>query len=48
MPALSQKRLFQLASLAALSGWSVLILLPTWSQGPRLVLGVAVDRKSVV
>jgi hypothetical protein len=42
MPALSQKRLFQLASLAALSGWSVLILLPTWSQGPRLVLGVAV------
>lgn len=42
MPALSQKRLFQLASLAALGGWSVLILLPTWSQGPRLVLGVAV------
>lgn len=42
MPALSQKRLFQLASFAALSGWSVLILLPTWSQGPRLVLGVAV------
>ncbi|PYC28436.1 DUF4281 domain-containing protein [Aquipseudomonas alcaligenes] len=42
MPALSQKRLFQLASLAALGGWSVLILLPTWSHGPRLVLGVAV------
>ena len=42
MSALSQKRLFQLASLAALGGWSVLILLPTWSQGPRLVLGVAV------
>lgn len=42
MPALSQKRLFQLASLAALGGWGVLILLPTWSQGPRLVLGVAV------
>ena len=42
MPALSQKRLFQLASLAALGGWSVLILLPTWIQGPRLVLGVAV------
>ena len=42
MPALSQKRLFQLASLAALGGWSVLILLPTWSQGPRLVLGVSV------
>jgi heme A synthase len=42
MPELSQKRLFQLASLAALGGWSVLILLPTWSQGPRLVLGVAV------
>lgn len=42
MPALSQKRLFQLASLAALGGWSVLILLPTWSQGPRLVLVVAV------
>lgn len=42
MPALSQKRLFQLASFTALGGWSVLILLPTWSQGPRLVLGVAV------
>lgn len=42
MPTLSQKRLFQLASLAALGGWSVLILLPTWSQGPRLVLGVSV------
>ncbi|SIQ18181.1 abscisic acid-deficient protein Aba4 family protein [Aquipseudomonas alcaligenes] len=42
MPALSQKHLFQLASLAALGGWGVLILLPTWSQGPRLVLGVAV------
>lgn len=42
MPALSQKHLFQLASLAALGGWSVLILLPTWSQGSRLVLGVAV------
>ena len=42
MPALSQTRLFQLASLAALGGWSVLILLPIWSQGPRLVLGVAV------
>ena len=42
MSALSQKRLFQLASLAALGGWSVLILLPTWSHGPRLVLGVAV------
>ena len=42
MPTLSQKRLFQLASLAALGGWSVHILLPTWSQGPRLVLGVAV------
>ncbi len=42
MSALSQKRLFQLASLAALGGWSVLILLPTWSQGPRLVLGVSV------
>lgn len=42
MPTLSQKRLFQLASLAALGGWSVLILLPTWSHGPRLVLGVAV------
>ena len=42
MPTLSQKRLFQLASLAALGGWGVLILLPTWSQGPRLVLGVSV------
>ena len=42
MPALSQKRLFQLASLVALGGWSVLIQLPTWSHGPRLVLGVAV------
>lgn len=42
MPALSQKHLFQLASFAALGGWSVLILLPTWSQSPRLVLGVAV------
>lgn len=42
MPALSQKHLFQLASFAALGGWGVLILLPTWSQGPRLVLGVAV------
>ncbi len=25
-----------------MGGWSVLILLPTWSQGSRLVLGVAV------
>ena len=42
MPAPSQKRLFQLSSLVALGGWGVLILLPSWALGPRVVLGVAV------
>ena len=42
MPGLSQKRLFQLSSLVALAGWSILVLLPGWVDGPRVVLGVAV------
>lgn len=42
MLAPSQKRLFQLSSLVALGGWGVLIALPGWAQGPRVVLGVAV------
>ena len=42
MPGLSQKRLFQLSSLVALAGWSILVLLPGWADGPRVVLGVAV------
>lgn len=41
MSAPSQKRLFQLSSLVALGGWGVLILLPGWALGPRVVLGVA-------
>lgn len=42
MPALSQKRLFQLSSLVALGGWSILLVLPGWAMGPKVVLGVAV------
>ena len=42
MSALSQKCLFQLSSLVALGGWSILVLLPGWAMGPKVVLGVAV------
>ncbi len=42
MLAPSQKRLFQLSSLVAMGGWAVLILLPGWALGPRVVLAVAI------
>src|SRR3989338_1480341 len=48
MLAPSQKRLFQLSSLVALGGWGVLIALPGWELGPRVVLGVAVVLLCVV
>ncbi|WP_372877888.1 abscisic acid-deficient protein Aba4 family protein [Pseudomonas sp.] len=42
MLVLTQQRLFQSATLVAISGWLVLVGLPYWSGGPRFVLAIAI------